>query len=189
MPPEEFFRGTTRSGRTLVLYYEHTAFDTLVDETGETFDNPTETKITGTLDGAPIEMQAVNWSPSGTATVCSNLGTFTATNTEYAEDHSKALRRYLEHRPSEGYEVAIVDKGQVGEEASYTVAITNGRLTERAESRLSPQVMRRLARGAEEPTDDQVRDEIAEQVRQDRWTKIKERAENATTIVWLAHPS
>lgn len=189
MPPEEFFRGTTRSGSTLVLYYEHTAFDTLVGETGETFDNPAETKITGTLDGAPIEVQAVNWSSTGTATVRSDLGTFTATNTEDSEDHSKALRRYLEHRPSEGYEVEIVDKDQAGEEASYTVTITNGRLTERAEFRLSPQVMRTLARGAEAPTDDQVRHEIAEQVRQDKWTKIKERAENATTIVWLAHPS
>lgn len=189
MPPEEFFKATTRSGRTLVLYYEHTAFDTFVDETGEAFDNPTETKITGTLDGAPIDVQAVNWSSDGTATVRSDLGTFTATNTEYAEDHSEALRRYLEHRPSEGYEVEIVDKGQAGEEASYTVTITNGRLTERAEFRLSPQVMRTLARGAEAPTDDQVRHEIAEQVREDKWTKIKERAENATTIVWLAHPS
>jgi hypothetical protein len=117
------------------------------------------------------------------------LGTFTAANTDYAEDHAEALRRYLEHRPSEGYEVVIVDKDQVGEEASYTVTITNGRLTERVEFRLSPQVMRTLARGADEPTDEQVRHEIAQQVRLDKWTKIKELAENATTIIWLAHPS
>jgi len=52
MPPEEFFKGSTRSGRGLVLYFEHTAFDTFVDETDEPFDNPSETKITGTLDGA-----------------------------------------------------------------------------------------------------------------------------------------
>jgi hypothetical protein len=76
MPPEEFFSGTTQAGRTLVLYYEHTMFDTFVDEAGETFDNPSETKITGTLDGAPIDVQAVEWS-GGTATVLSNdLGTF-----------------------------------------------------------------------------------------------------------------
>lgn len=189
MPPEEFFKGSTHSGRALVLYYEHTAFDTFVDETGEPFDNPSETKITGTLDGAPIDVEAVNWSSDGTATVRSDLGTFTATNTEYAEDHSEALRRCLEHRPFEGYEVAIVDKTPIGQEAAYTVTITNGRLTERAEFRLSPQVMRTLARGAQAPTDDQVRHEIAEQVRHDQWTKIKERAENATTIMWLAHPS
>ena len=189
MPPEEFFKGSTRSGRALVLYYEHTAFDTFVDETGEPFDNPSETKITGTLDGAPIDVQGVNWSTDGTATVRSDLGTFTATNTAYAEDHSEALRRYLEHRPSEGYEVAIVDKALKGKEASYTVTITNGRLTERAEFRLSPQVMQTLARGAEMPTDDQIRHEIAEQVRQDQWTKIKERGETTTTILWIAHPS
>jgi hypothetical protein len=56
-------------------------------------------------------VQAVNWSSDVTATVRSeDLGTFTATRTDYAEDHSEALRRYLEHRASEGYEVAIVDE-------------------------------------------------------------------------------
>jgi hypothetical protein len=127
VPPEEFFSGTTQAGRTLVLFYEHTAFDTFTDETGETFDNPSEMKITGTLDGHPIDVQEINWS-GGAATVRSNgLGTFTATNTDYAEDLTEALRRYLENRPSEGYGVAIVDKAQEGDEASYTVTITNGR--------------------------------------------------------------
>lgn len=188
MPPEEFFRGTTQAGRTLVLFYEHTAFDTFVDDADEPFDNPSETKITGTLDGAPIDVQAVNWS-TDTATVRSeDLGTFTATSTDYVEDHSEALRRYLEHRPRDGYEIAIVDKSQVGDEASYTVTITNGRLTERAEFWLSAQVMRALGRG-HAPTDEQVRHEIAQHVRRDTWTKIKERSESATTIMWIAHPS
>lgn len=184
-----FFKGGTGSGRTLVLYYEHTAFDTFVDEAGETFANPSETKITGTLDGAPIEVQDVEWSSNGTATVRSDLGTFTATNTDYEEDHSEALRRYLERRPSDGYEVTIVDKGQVGEEASYRVTITNGLLTERAEFRLSHQVMRTLSGGADSPTDEQVRHEITQQVNRDNWSKIKVRAENPTTLIWLAHPS
>lgn len=189
MPPEEFFRGTTQAGRTLLLFYEHTAYDTFTDETGETFDNPSQTKITGTLDGAPIDVQAVNWS-GGTATVRSDdLGTFTATSGDYTEDHSETLRRYLEHRPSEGYEVAIVDKGQVGNEASYMVTISNGRLTERAEFRMSPHVMRTLARGADAPTDEQVRHEIAQQVRRDKWEKIKERATTPSQLLWIAHPS
>jgi hypothetical protein len=171
------------------LYYEHTAFDTFADETGETFDNPSETKITGTLDGAPIDVQAVNWSRDSATVRSDDLGTFTATNTGYGEDHSEALRRYLEYRPSEGYEVAIVDKGQVGDEASYTVTITNGRLTERVKFRLSPQVMRTLARGADTPSDEQARHEIAQQVRRDKWEKIRKRAERPTTITWIAHPS
>ena len=189
MPPEEFFAGTTQAGRTLVLFYEHTAFDTFEDEAGETVHNPSETKITATLDGAPIDVHAVNWS-GDTATVESeDLGTFTATNTDYAEDHSEALRRYLEHRPSQGYEVAIVDKRQDGDEWSYTVTIMNGRLTERAEFRLSAQVMRTLARGADAPTDEQVARKIAQNVRSDKWTKIKELAESPTTLMWIAHPS
>jgi hypothetical protein len=186
---EEFFNGGTRSGRKLVLYYEHIAFDTFVDETGETFVNPSETKITGTLDGVPIDVQGVNWSSNGTATIRSDLGTFTATNTDYEEDHSDALRRYLEHRPSDGYEVTIVDKGQVGEEVFYAVAITNGRLTERAEFRLSRQVMQMLSGGADVPTDEEVLHELTQQVSRDNWSKIKDRAQNPTTLFWLAHPS
>jgi hypothetical protein len=190
MPPEEFFTGTTQAGRTLVLFYEHTAYDTFTDETGEIFDNPAETKVTATLDGAPINVQVVNWSTDGTATVRSeDLGTFTATSTDYAEDHSEALRRYLEHRPSEGYEVAIVDKRQAGDEASYTVTISNGRLTERAEFRLSPQVMRTLACGADAASDEQVRHEIAQQVRRDNWERINERTTTPTRLRWIAHPS
>lgn len=189
MPLEEFFRGTTQAGRTLVLFYEHTAYNTFTDGTGETFDNPSETKITGTLDDAPMDVQAVDWS-GGTATVRSDdLGTFTATNTDYAEDHSEALRRYVKHRPSEGYEVAIVDKGQVGDEAAYAVTISNGRLTERAEFCLSPRVMRTLARGADAPTEEQVRHEIAQRVRRDEWEKIRERATTPTQLLWIAHPS
>lgn len=42
MPPEGCFKGTTRSGLALVLYYEHTAFDTFVDATGEPFDQRKE---------------------------------------------------------------------------------------------------------------------------------------------------
>lgn len=189
MPPEEFFRGTTQAGRTLVLFYEHTAFDTFTDEAGETVDDPSETKITGTLDGTPIEVQAVNWS-GDTATVRSDdVGTFTATRTDYAEDHSEALRRYLEHRPSEGYEVAIVDKVLVGDEASYTLTVTNGRLTERLEFRFSAQALQTMARGAGAPTEKQVLQEVAQQLRRDTWDKIKERAATPTQLLWLAHPS
>ena len=89
MPPEQFFRGATQAGRELALFYEHTAYETFTDERGPAFDNPSETRITGTLDGAPIEVEAVNWS-GGTATVRSgDRGTFTATNTDYADDHSR----------------------------------------------------------------------------------------------------
>jgi hypothetical protein len=57
---------------------------------------PLETKITGTLDGAPIDVQAVNWS-ADTATVRSeDLGTFTATGTDYPEDHSEAMEEELQ---------------------------------------------------------------------------------------------
>lgn len=189
MPPEEFFTGTTLAGRTLVLYYEHTAYNTFTEESGEVVEDPAETNITATLDGAPIDVQAVNWS-TNTATVRSDdLGTFTATNTDYAEDHSEALRRYLKHRPTEGWAVAIADKRQDDDQWSFTVTITNGHLTERAEFRLSKQVIRTLARGADAPTDEQVARQIAHDVRSDTWEKITERAERPTTLMWIAHPA
>lgn len=199
MASEEFFTGTTLAGRALVLYYEHTAYDTFTDETGEVVHDPAETRYTGTLDGAPFDVGAVDWSirnPTAgtprrdTVTVRSaDLGTFTATNTDYAEDHSEALRRYLEHRPREGWAVAIVKKRQVGDKWSYMVTIANEHLTEHVEFRLSRQVMRTLARGAAAPTDEQVMRQIAHDVRSDTWGQIKERAEKPTTLVWIAHPS
>lgn len=188
MQPEELFTGTTQAGRTLVLYYEHTAFVTSTDKTGETFNNP-ETKVTATLDGAPIDVETVNWSGNAATVRSGDLGTFTATNSDDVEGHSDALRRYLEHRPSEGYEVAIVDQAKTDDGASYTVTMSNGRLTERVEFRFSPQALRTIARGADAPTDEQVRHEIAQQVRQDTWERISQRAETPTTIVFLAFPS
>jgi hypothetical protein len=134
---------------------------------GETVVNPSETNITGTLDGAPITVEAVSGTDDS-VTVRSDLGVFTATNTEYSEDHSETLRAYLEHRPSDGWEVAVVDKQKTDEGWSYTVTITNGRLPpERAEFRLSDQVMTTLAGGESMPTDERVARQIAQTVRSD----------------------
>jgi hypothetical protein len=68
------------------------------------------------------------------------------------------------------------------------VTISNGRLTERAEFRVSPQVMRTLARGADAPSDEQVCQVIAQQVRRDMWEKIKERAAAPTRLLWNRPP-
>jgi hypothetical protein len=187
--PELFFTGTTQAGRELRLFYEHVAFLAYTDETGEPEHNPTETEITATLDGAPITVESVNWSGES-ATVRSDLGTFTATSSDYAEDHSEALRRYLEHRPSGGWEVAVVDKSEEDDGLRYTVSITNGRLTERADFVLSKQVATTLARGGPlPPTDEMVARQVAQAVRSDDWAAIKRRADEPTTIMWIAHPA
>lgn len=187
--PEQFFEGTTHAGRVLRLFFEHTAYDTFTDDMGQTFDNPTETKCMGTLDGAPITIERYNIRWRESVTVVTNQGTFTAIATDYAEDHSEALRRYLERRPSAGWEVAIVDKAQDGDESCYTVSITNGRLTDHAEFRLSPQVANTLARDAHMPTEEAVTREISHTVRSDEWVDIQRRAGEPTTLLWLLHPS
>jgi hypothetical protein len=188
--PEQFFEGTTQAGRELRLYYEHTAYDTFTDETGEVVHNRAETKITATLDGAPIEVDGVNWTGHGATIRSLDHGTFTATDTDYADDHREALRRYLEHRPSGGWEVTIVDKARQSDEWRYTVTITNGRLTERASFHLSSQVVRTLARdGTVPPADEAVARQLAQTLRSDTWADIQRRAAEPTTLMWLANPS
>ena len=185
---ELFFTGTTQAARELRLFFEHTAFLTFTDEAGEVVHNPSETAITATLDGKPITVESVNWS-GDSATVRSDQGTFTATSSDYPEDHSQALRRYLEHRPQSGWEVSIVEHGQEGEDLRYTVSITNGRLTERADFLLSGQVAGILTRGGPlPPTDDAVARQISHAVRSDDWQAIKRRAQAPTSMMWLAHP-
>lgn len=188
MPPEEFFRGKTHAGRELRLYYQHTAFETYDTEEGP-YDNPTATEYTGAVDGVPIKVLGMTVSVRRSVTVQTDQGTFSAVADDSDEDHAEALGRHLEWRPSDGWEVTIVNKGQEPESSRYTVTITNGRLTEQTDFILSPQVMRTLARGADAPTDKQVTREIAQTVRSDKWAKIKERAEEPTTLMWLAHPS
>jgi hypothetical protein len=182
MKPEEFFRGTTLGNRTLVLCANQS------DEGQE---------ITGTLDGEPLDIETVNWSGDSATVKTAEHGTFSATTTDYAEDHSAALRRYLQFRPANGYYVELIESGQaeagIGPDpdapvASYVVEISNGRLTQRAEFHFSGQAMRVLARGQDRPTDQQVLKQIAAEVRTDSWDKIRQRAERPSLVWLLAHP-
>jgi hypothetical protein len=179
MPAEEFFRGTTLGHRTLVLH---------ADE---------ERYITGTLDGEELDIETLSWSGDSATVKTAGHGTFSATTTDYAEDHSAALRRYLEHRPVDGYEITLIDRGQgiarFGPQPEApavicTVAISNGRLTERAEFRFSEQAARVLARGQESPTDEQLLRQIYAETRTSPWEKIRKRAEHPSLVWRLAHP-
>jgi hypothetical protein len=190
-PPEEYFAGVTQAGRLLRLFYEHTAYDTFTDETGETIHNPAATNWTATLDGAPIELRGYSMEEARNeqrATVVTDQGTFTASTTGDVGDHSEALRHHLERWPSGGWEVAIVDKRQDGAEWSYTVTITNGRLVERAEFRFSEQVARIVSDGDPPPSDAKATAVIAETIKSDKWEKVKHRAESPTTLMSRAFP-
>jgi len=105
----------------------------MTDVTGETFENPTATKYTGTLDGVPIEVRGFNMRGNESATLVTDQGTFTATTTDSDEKHSETLRRFLEHRPYDGWEVSVTGKAQEDDGWRYSVTITNGRLTEHAD--------------------------------------------------------
>jgi hypothetical protein len=179
MPAEEFFRGTTLGSRTLVLYGDE------------------ERHITGRLDGEALDIETLSWSGDSATVKTAEHGTFSATATDYAEDHSAALRRYLEHRPADGYEVTLMDRGQGTAEfgpepeaavVTCTVEISNGRLTERAEFRFSEQAARVLARGQESPTDEQLLRQIYAETRTSPWERIRQRAEHPSLVWRLAHP-
>ena len=181
MPAEEFFRGTTLGNRQLALFYEQT-------DGGQ--------EITGTLDGQALNIETVSWGGDSATVRTADHGTFSATNSDYAEDHSVALRRYLEHRPTGGYDVTLVERAQgtagIGPDpdapaTTCVVEISNGRLIERAEFRYSEQATRVLARGQESPTDEQLLQQIAAEIRTDSWDKIRNRAEHPSFTWGLAH--
>ena len=182
MPAEQFFRGTTLGNRELVLFSE---------QMGE------GQEITGILDGEPLDIETLNWSGDSATVRTANHGTFSATNNDYAEDHTAALRRYLERRPSGGYQVTLVERGRGTAEfgpdpdapvTTCFVEISNGRLTERAEFRYSEQATRVLGRGQDSPTDEQLLRQIAAEVRTDPWDKIRQRAEHPSFTWLLSHP-
>jgi hypothetical protein len=98
---ELFFTGTTRAGRELRLWYEHTKYVTYQTDDGP-YDDPAETRITGTLDGEPVEILDFSWraGDDGSAVVeTAEHGTFSALPDESDDTHRDALRRYLHKRP------------------------------------------------------------------------------------------
>jgi hypothetical protein len=102
--------------------------------------------------------------------------------------HSQVLRRYLEARPSDGWQVDIVDTRREGDEWQYIVSISNEHFVETAEFRLSDQVARMLAKdGPLPPSDEAVKKAIAETIRRDDWSGIQHRAEQPTTLLWRAY--
>ncbi len=180
MAAEEFFRGTTLGNRELVLSSDE------------------DRHITGTLDGEELEILTLQWTIDAATVETAGHGTFSATQTDYAEDHTESLRRHMEHRPSGGYELTLIDRGQTqagfgpypeATVTTCTVEISNARRPpERAEFRFSEQATRVLARGQDSPTDDQLLQQIAAEIRTESWDKIRQRAEHPSLTWLLAHP-
>jgi putative PIN family toxin of toxin-antitoxin system len=188
---EQFFTGETQAGRELRLFYEHTAYDTFTDETGQVFDNPAETEITGTLDGASIEVFGVTQSMSkdegDSVTVRTDQGTFTAVAGDNAEAsaHRAALRRYMEWRPSRGWNTEVEGSAFEGDEWRFTVLVTNGRVSEHVEIRMSDELAQSWVPGRPTPPpDEMVAEHVAAMLRGATWAKVQEKAQHPTTLIW-----
>lgn len=188
---EQFFTGETQAGRELRLFYEHTAYDTFTDETGQVVNNPAETEITGTLDGASIEVFGVTQSMSkdegDSVTVRTDQGTFTAVAGDNAEAsaHRAALRRYMEWRPSRGWNTEVEGSAFEGDEWRFTVLVTNGRVSEHVEIRMSDELAQSWVPGRPTPPPDEVvAEHVAVMLRGATWAKVQEKAQHPTTLIW-----
>lgn len=185
MAAELFFEGTTQGDRVLKLYYEHVAFDTFEDEDGVTVNNPTETAHTGTLDGAPIVIEALNIRMGESVTVRSDQGTFTAIATDYQEDHPEALKRYREARPSKGWDVTLEASEFVDERWRFTLKVTNDRVVERVEVRMSDETARSWSPdGTSPPPAAIIEEDTFIRFRSSAWDKVQNAAEQPTEIIW-----
>ena len=189
---KHFFTGTTHAGRELRLFYERPPSD----ETGQPVPNPAETKITGTLDGSPIKIFSVTGStsqtPGSSIAVSTDQGTFTAIAGDDAETatHSEALRLYLEWRPSGGWKTQVEHSTFVEDEWRFTVSITNDRVSEHIEVRMSDAVAKseRWQGGADERSlEDLVAEDVQVKFRGATWASIQEAAKNPTIVLWDAN--
>ncbi len=188
---QHFFTGETQAGRELRLFYEHTAYDTFTDETGEVVNNPAETEITGTLDGASIEVFGVTQSMSkgegDSVTVRTDQGTFTAVAGDDVEAaaHRAALRRYMEWRPSRGWDTEVEGSAFEGDEWRFTVLVTNGRVSEHIEIRMSDELVQSWVPGRPTPPpDEMVAEHVAAMFRGATWAKVQEAAQHPRILIW-----
>lgn len=93
-----YFTGTTQGGTELRLWGEHTEVRTHADDDGNLFELPGATRITGTLNGEPIDIDGIKqrWSDGAmTVLVISDRGTFTADSEGDIARQRALLRDYL----------------------------------------------------------------------------------------------
>jgi xanthine/CO dehydrogenase XdhC/CoxF family maturation factor len=160
-------------------------------QTGQVVNNPAETEITGTLDGASIEVFGVTQSMSkgegDSVTVRTDQGTFTAVAGDDVEaaTHREALRRYRESRPSGGWETKVESSTLEGDEWRFIVLVTNGRVSEHVELRVSDELAQSWVPGRPTPPpNEMVAEHVAVMLRGATWAKVQEAAQHPTTLIW-----
>lgn len=175
---EHFFTGRTQAGRELRLYYRGSIND------------PTGVAITGTLDGAAIEVSGITQQMAkgadSSVIVRSDRGTFTAVvdPDAPAEAHSAALRLYMERRPRGGWKTKVARSVLEDGEWRFDVLVTNDRVSTTIELRMGDAVAKTWTDGADTPPPDQmVAEYVAVMLRSADWAKIQQRANYPTTVL------
>jgi uncharacterized protein len=175
---EHFFTGRTQAGRELRLYYEGS------------INHPTGVTITGTLDGAPIEIagmtQRMAKGADNSVIVRTDQGTFTAVadTDPPAEAHSAALRLYMEYRPSGGWQTEVERSRFEDDEWRFDVLVTNERVSATVELRMSEAVAKAWTHGAPTPPSDQmVAEYVAVMLRGADWSTVQQRVLHPTTVL------
>lgn len=175
---EHFFTGKTQAGRELRLYYR----GSINHSSGVT--------ISGTLDGAPIEVmgmtQRMAKGADSSVIVRTDQGTFTAVadSDPPAEAHSTALRLYMEHRPSGGWQTEVERSSFESGEWRFDVLVTNERVSATIQLRMSEAVAKTWTDGASTPPpDEMVAEHVAVMLRGADWAAVERHARNPTTLL------
>jgi uncharacterized protein len=175
---EHFFTGRTQAGRELRLYYQGSV------------NHPTGVTITGTLDGAAIEIsgftQRMVKGADSSVIVRSDQGTFTAVADPDApaEAHSAALRVYMERRPPGGWRTEVERSSFEDGQWRFDVLVTNDRVSATVELRMSDDLAKTWAGGAQAPpSDHMVAEHVAVMLRGADWSVVQQRALHPTTVL------
>jgi hypothetical protein len=119
------FKGTTRAGRELVIWWDRP----------QGSDNPGDNEFWATLDSGPVTLLGFQDKGDTIVVNSEDHGTFPAVR-EGAQDadHSQALRSYLNRRPLTGSWTVEIERSHLrDEEWRFVVAVGNGHALQRIE--------------------------------------------------------
>jgi hypothetical protein len=171
------FKGTTRAGRELVIWWDRS----------QGSDNPGDNQFWATLDSEPVTLLGFQDKGDTIVVNTEDHGTFSAVK-EGAQDadQSQALRSYLNRRPLTGRWNVEVEGSQLRDQQwRFIVAVGNGHALQRIEVRLPEPVATQWRQHARvgETLDDVVRAHLETQLRSRKWEQIEAMGDHPTTII------
>lgn len=163
--------GKTQAGRTLRL------------------SGPQGTLTTAVLDGEPIEVTkgSYRWNKKlGEGyLVQSAAGTFTAIADDAdPELHSVLLRKYINARPTDGWQITLTRSWEVDGEHRFAFEVSSEWRSATLELYLAPSVVKSwLDAGGSRTLEEMATQELANSIKRADWPEIDKRSTNPTTVL------